>query len=62
MVDGVDGKTTMFHTQMGQSTIPKCEPRCWFLLTYRTGWFWTRVNVGVHIPAPWSIWDTFFGF
>ena len=23
------------------------------ILTYMTGWFWTRTNVGVHIPAPW---------
>ena len=23
------------------------------ILTYMTGWFWARANVGVHIPAPW---------
>ena len=27
------------------------------IFTYKTGWFWTRANVGIHIPAPWSIWD-----
>ena len=32
----------------------KCEPWCWYIyLTYKTGWFFIRVNVGVHIPAPW---------
>ena len=23
------------------------------IFTYKTGWFWTRANVGIHIPAPW---------
>ena len=23
------------------------------IFTYMTGWFWTRANVGIHIPAPW---------
>ena len=23
------------------------------IFTYRTGWFWTRANVGIRIPAPW---------
>ena len=22
------------------------------IFTYKTGWFWTRANVGIHIPAP----------
>ena len=30
------------------------EPWCCY--TYMTGWFWTRANVGIQIPAPWSIW------
>ena len=27
------------------------SPWCWNI--YKTGWFWTRANVGIHIPAPW---------
>ena len=22
-----------------------CEPWCWYMHTYKTGWFWTRANV-----------------
>ena len=31
------------------------NPRCsmYGIFAYKTGWFWTRANVGIHIPAPW---------
>ena len=35
---------------------PRCDPWCWYIKPYKTVWFWTRANVGIHIPAPWSIW------
>ena len=41
-----------------------CEPWCWFIKTYKTGWFcsckcWYMSYVYVHIPAPWwvFIWE-----
>ena len=34
-------------------TMPICEPWCWNIKTYKTGWF-LGVNVGIHIPAPWA--------
>ena len=30
-----------------------CEPWCWYIETYKTGWFCSGSHVGVHIPAPW---------
>ena len=30
---------------------PRCEPWCWYI--YLHNWVIFRVNVGIHIPAPW---------
>ena len=39
---------------------PRCEPWCWYIKTYKTGWFWMFGQMLVNIPAPWSIWGGFF--
>ena len=33
-------------------TMPRCNPWCWNIKTYITGWFLRGSHVAVHIPAP----------
>ena len=35
---------------------PRCDLWCWYIKTYKTGWFDYGFYVGFYIPAPWSIW------
>ena len=36
------------------------QPMVLVYFTYMTGWFWTRANVGIHIPAPWVAYGIWF--
>jgi hypothetical protein len=40
----------------GLSPYPYANHVYYGIFTYMTGWFWTRANGQVNIPAPWILW------
>ena len=49
-------KNCVFHIKTSGTNNPYATHGAG-IFTYITGWWIVRANVGIHIPAPWSIWD-----